>query len=296
MNPIVNRAGKAFRSIRPGAAIFFLSIVACLLLFTLSTTSASSVDQPLPTPSSLEMIKEDFGAVPCKDDDRRDAVKSLFVKMGASSEEIETDKYKDVENLILRKKGTSGETIVLGAHYDKVREGCGAVDNWTGIVTIAHLFKSYKDVTPNKTLVFVAFGKEERGLVGSRAMVEGIQKDQVSRYCGMINIDSLGLSSPQVADNMSTRKLEEAAAGLAKEMKIPFAHASIPGADADSTSFIRGKIPAITIHGLSTDWRSILHSRYDQPAKVKPESVYLGYRLALALLYRVDQGSCDAYR
>ena len=49
---------------------------------------------------------------------------------------------------------------------------------------------------------------------------------------------------------MSSKKLGAFTADLAKEMKIPFGHASIPGADADSSSFIAKKIPALTVHGL----------------------------------------------
>ena len=44
------------------------------------------------------------------------------------------------------------------------------------------------------------------------------------------------------------------------------------------------KIPAVTIHGMSSDWPNILHSSNDQAAKVNSASVYLGYRLALSLV------------
>jgi len=222
--------------------------------------------------------------------------KALFEKMGAPVSDISIDKYKNVENLVIHKQGASQEIIVIGAHYDKVADGCGAVDNWTGIVTLAHLYKSLKDVPLKKTILFVAFGKEEKGLVGSHAMVDAIGKDQVTQYCEMINIDSFGLAAPQVADNMSSKKLGAFTADLAKEMKIPFNHASIEGADADSSSFLGKKIPAITLHGLNNDWTSILHSRNDQATKVNPVSVYLGYRLTLALVVHLDSLSCGEYR
>jgi Zn-dependent M28 family amino/carboxypeptidase len=264
-----------------------------LLLFAPIVSDAQSTDINISTP---EEIKAEFASVPCNNDERLSAVKALFEKMGASPSEIAIEKYKNVENLVIRKPGASQEKIVVGAHYDKVADGCGAVDNWTGIVTIAHLYNSLKDAPLKKTILFVAFGKEEKGLVGSHAMVEAIGKNELAQYCEMVNIDSFGLTAPQVADNMSSKKLEVFTAELAKEMKIPFNHASIPGADADSSSFIARKIPAMTLHGLSNDWRSILHSRNDQPSKIKPESVYLGYRLALALVVRLDSSSCNAYR
>lgn len=245
--------------------------------------------------SSPEQIKEDLNTVPCEDKQRLAAVQALIERDGPSPE-LTVDKYKDVENLVWTRKGESSEKIVIGAHYDKVADGCGALDNWTGVVTLLHLYRSLKDVPLKKTLVFVAFGKEEKGLIGSRAMTNAINKEQAVEYCAMLNIDSLGLGPPQVADNMSSKKLADLAADLAKEMQMPFGHASIPGASSDSVSFIAKKIPAVTIHGLSNEWPMILHSRNDQAAKINPVSVYLGYRLVLSMLVHLDQSPCAAYK
>ena len=272
-----------------------IAIILAHLLFLLAPISSSTQSTEISI-STPEQIKTEFDSVPCKNEERLNAAKALFEKMGAPVSDISIDKYKNVENLVIHKQGASQEIIVIGAHYDKVADGCGAVDNWTGIVTLAHLYKSLKDVPLKKTILFVAFGKEEKGLVGSHAMVDAIGKDQVTQYCEMINIDSFGLAAPQVADNMSSKKLGAFTADLAKEMKIPFNHASIEGADADSSSFLGKKIPAITLHGLNNDWTSILHSRNDQATKVNPVSVYLGYRLTLALVVHLDSLSCGEYR
>ena len=88
----------------------------------------------------------------------------------------------------------------LALIIDKVNTGCGALDNWTGIVALAHVFRALRSVPLKKTILFVGFGKEEEGLVGSHAMVDAIKKDGVSEYCAMINIDSLGLAVPQVME------------------------------------------------------------------------------------------------
>lgn len=268
-------------------------LVALLVLFAPASLSAQQNEIRISTPGQ---IKTEFDSVPCKNEERLGAAKALFEKMGAPASDISIDQYKNVENLVIRKQGVSEEKIIVGAHYDKVSDGCGAIDNWSGVVAIAHLYRSLKDVSLKKTILFVAFGKEEKGLIGSRAMVDAIRKDQVSQYCEMINIDSFGLAVPQVDDNLSSKKLSRVAGDLAKEMKIPFSHASIEGADADSSSFIAKKIPALMLHGLNNEWTSILHSRNDQSSKLNPESVYLGYRLILALVIRLDNSSCDEYR
>jgi Zn-dependent M28 family amino/carboxypeptidase len=246
--------------------------------------------------STPEQIKEEFKTVPCKDSERLDGVKALFEKMGATSSDISMEKYKDVENLMVRLPGDTDEKIVVGAHYDKVADGCGAIDNWTGIVAIAHMYRTLKNYPLKKTLIFVAFGKEEKGLFGSRAMTNAIKKEDVAQYCAMINIDSLGITIPQVPGNMASDKLEKLAVELGKKMDMAISLKSIDGADADSSSFMSKKIPALTIAALPQNWTSILHTSNDKPAKVDAASVYLGYRLALAVLVTVSEASCDAYR
>jgi Iap family predicted aminopeptidase len=271
-------------------------LLLCYFVLTLSVPLAWARPQTANGLSTPDQFKDEFQNVPCKNSDRQAAVLSLFGKMGAPSSDITIDNYKRVENVVVRKKGTAEGLIVVGAHYDKVNEGCGALDNWTGIVTIAHLYRYLKNVPVKKTIVFVAFGREEDGLIGSAAMADDIGKDTAPQYCAMINIDSLGLAVPQVMDNTSSPQLEALTERIAKDMHIGFSHAMINGGDADSSSFLGKKIPALTIHGMTNEWPRILHSSSDQPAKVDPQSVYLGYRLALALVNRLDSAACDAYK
>jgi len=275
------------------------AILPCLILICCSSAFAQEAEGASKLRiSTPEEIRSEFDSVPCKNGDRLKAVIALYEKMGAKAEEITVEKVKGVENVVIRKAAAndSQEKIVIGAHYDKVIAGCGAIDNWTGVVAVAHIYRTVKDLPLKKNVVFVAFGREEEGLVGSSAMAGAIKKEQVAEYCAMINIDSLGLGAPQVADNMSTKKLVDLTESLAKQMNAPFAHGPLAGGDSDSTSFNRKKIPALTIHGLIADWPKILHSNNDQPAKISHDSVYLGYRLALSLLTRVDEAECQSFR
>src|SRR5262245_12259144 len=139
---------------RKDTCSFFILVF--LLLFQPVPAFAQTPDLPI---STVEQIKEDIARVPCENEKRFTAVKSLFEAAGAQESDLMIDKYKDVENLIVTKKGESPQKIVIGAHYDKVMKGCGAVDNWTGIVALVNLYKTLKDVPLKKTLVFIAFGK-----------------------------------------------------------------------------------------------------------------------------------------
>jgi hypothetical protein len=247
--------------------------------------------------STPELIEEDIKAVPCKGNTERLAgVKALFTKMGAPASDISVQKLNNVENVIVRKQGSTPELVVIGAHYDKVSHGCGAVDNWTGIVAIAHIYRTIKDVPLKKSVLFVAFGREEEGLIGSREMVRAIDKDQLGQYCAMINIDSLGLGIPQAETGISSKKLVTRADELAKRMQMPFKQGTIREGDTDSSSFLERKIPAITLHGLSSEWEKVLHTYDDKVSKVNSMGVFMGYRLALGLFGEVENSACDAFR
>ncbi len=271
-----------------------LTLAFLFLLLMLSFSRAES--QPKLTLSTPEQIKEDFSSIPCKNEERISAAELLFKKMGAAASEMSIEKHKGVENLIVKHSGTSPEVIVIGAHYDKADVGCGAVDNWSGIVAMAHIYRAVRQFGTNKNVLFVAFGKEEKGLVGSRAMVNAITKEQASQYCAMINIDSFGLATPFVLENISTKKLVTLADEIANEMKIPFAKVRIAGPTSDSSSFIAKKIPSATLSGLSNELMSVIHTKSDQVEKVNMVSVYLGYRLALGMWSRIESAECGAFK
>lgn len=271
------------------------TLLSLSLLFPL-TVVPRAID-PVPVLSKVEEFRDAFTSVPCKNEERLPAVKALFLKMGAPEADITIEKIKDVENIVLRKQGETDEKIIIGAHYDLAGDGsCGAADNWTGIVAIAHIYKSLKDVKLKKTLLFVGFGKEELGLVGSKAMAKQIKKEDVLQYCAMINVDGIGLATPQSLTNVSSKKLTELAGELAKKIEVPFEPINLANASSDSASFKDKKIPAISIVGMTMDWPKIYHGKNDQAARVNPNYVYFSYRLALLLVATINDNECGAYR
>lgn len=267
---------------------FIAQVIAlCVLathLFAQNTSSAISTQ---------ESLEESVKSVPCKSEERLEGVKNLFIKMGAKPEDVITEKFdKDkISNVVVTKKGKTDEKIIVGAHYDKTSEGCGAVDNWTGISIIAHLYKTLSKFQTNKTFIFVAFDQEEIGLLGSAAMVKNIPKENREQYCSMINFDSFGFTVPFVLQNASSPKLTDLAQKLAKENKFKMVDAMLDG-DSDSSSFKMQKIPAITFSGLDNNWATILHSKNDQIGKINIASVYFGYRFGFAFLAKLDGESC----
>lgn len=270
------------------------TICKILLLFILSPSTLSFGQQTNSVISTKESVEESVKLAPCKNKERFEAVKKLFSQMGAKDDEITIEKFdKDkISNVVVKKKGKSDETIVIGAHYDKTDEGCGAIDNWTGISIIAHLFKTMHLLDTEKSYVFVAFDQEEKGLFGSMAMAKAIPKENLEQYCAMVNFDSFGFSAPFSLRSVSNSKMISFARKLAEERKFKFIDAAIDGAGADSLSFKNRDIPSITFSGLDSSWQSYLHSKNDQIEKINMMSVYLGYRFGLMFIAKLDSAGC----
>jgi putative aminopeptidase FrvX len=266
--------------------------VALAVLFFSSLTFA----QESPTVSTLPEIEQEIKAVPCTSGDRLAAVKKLFMSFGAAEADITSEKIDGSTNFAVTKKGKTPETIIISAHYDKQGVGCGVIDNWTGIVMLAHLFRTYHSVDTDKTFQFVAFDDKERGLAGSKQMAKAIPKDKRVGYCAMVNFDAFGFNYPQVMDNTSSSKLRKPAEDLAKELKMPFGHSMVSEATADSTSFNDIDIPSITFHGMNPDWQKYLHTDKDQLVFVKPSSVFVGYQFMIRYLAKLDTTPCSAFR
>jgi len=271
-------------------------ILLCSAALTFLFASTSFAGQQPGVLSSLDDIANDLKEVPCKRNGRLEEVRAVFMRMGATAPEITTQKFRGAENLVVKLPGLTEDTIILGAHYDFVDEGCGAIDNWSGIVAMSRVYKSVRALEQEKTLLFVAFDNEETGLVGARAMANAIPKEDLIHYCAMINLDSFGMAQPFAMTNTSAASLMKVASDAASAMGVVFQTAPINNADADSSAFLARKIPAITLAGVSANWPTILHSNNDQKEKIDSRQVYLGYRVALALWNRIDQAPCNAFR
>jgi Zn-dependent M28 family amino/carboxypeptidase len=278
--------------IRP--ALFLSARVAALILFALCFGGGFAAGQQ--STSLDEELKADLAAGPCKNSDRLRAVKDLFKRNGAAENDIRVDKLKDLQNVVLSKKGKTDEWVVIGAHYDKVSDGCGIIDNWSGIVILAHLYKAMAATETQKGYLFVAFDREEEGLKGSAAMAKAIPKEERPKYCSMVNLDSFGLGYPVILEHTSSSKMVKLSIDLGKELKVPVTPISPSGTDADSSSFKEKGIPAITLSALSSKWQEYMHTSKDKMENVNVSSVRIGYLFAREYVGRVDAGGCGAFR
>ena len=105
--------------------------------------------------------------------------------------------YNIIATLPGNDKKLKNEYVVIGAHYDSVKNTLGLIhngadDNGSGTSMILELFEKFASENSHKrTLVFIAFGGEELGLLGSKHYVNNPTID-LSKVQLMVNLDMVG--------------------------------------------------------------------------------------------------------
>lgn len=105
--------------------------------------------------------------------------------------------YNIIATLPGKDKILKEEYVVIGGHYDSVHNTLGAIhngadDNASGTSMVLELFEKFAASNSNKrTLVFMAFGGEELGLLGSKYFVNNPTID-LSKVQLMVNLDMVG--------------------------------------------------------------------------------------------------------
>ena len=194
------------------------------------------------------------------------------------------------------------EAIVIGAHYDHVGLGGrlsvtpeareihnGADDNASGTAALMEMARAAMTQRARfpRTLVFVAFAGEERGLLGSAhytttppvamgSTITMLNLDMVGRANGAVDVSGLELSPSLEAD------LRAAADASGDQLRI---RREGPGAGrSDDSSFIERRVPAINFFtGFHTDY----HRPGDDWEKIDARGVGHVAELALELAARL---------
>ena len=126
--------------------------------------------------------------------------------------------YNVIGYLVGNDEKLKDEFVVVGGHYDTTANAPGKInngadDNASGTSMVIELFEKFASTNNHKrTLVFMAFGGEELGLLGSKHFVNNptIDLDKVHL---MVNLDMIGrmednnvqLGGAATAENFSSR-------------------------------------------------------------------------------------------
>jgi Zn-dependent M28 family amino/carboxypeptidase len=168
----------------------------------------------------------------------------------------------------------TNKTIVIGAHYDTVSTTLGADDNASGTTGVLHLADKLKDVKTKHQVIFILFGDEESGMVGSRYYVNN-PVSPLKNIKVMVNMDMIGNLSSSWADSPTIDSVLD-------ELfpRYPFAKSITfrAGERTDSLSFFNKRVPVIWLF-------TGTHNRYHRSTDTPDSLNYAGMTSILKYAY-----------
>jgi Zn-dependent M28 family amino/carboxypeptidase len=187
---------------------------------------------------------------------------------------------------------------VLGAHYDSVPGSPGANDNASGVAALLEAIEAFQKGGPAKrTLCFVAFDLEERGLIGSQHFADHppfpledlalfITCDMLGRSLGDIVNDAVFVLGTEHAPELRAL-VEGQETETEGRLKAGFLGTDLIGTRSDYGPFRARGVPYLFF---STGE----HRDYHKPTDV-PDRIEYGKLTKIArLLYRVTRAAADA--
>lgn len=86
---------------------------------------------------------------------------------------------------------STGEILLLTAHYDSLKNSPGANDNGSGVAVLLEMARLFANIPGDTEIRFIATGSEENGLNGSKNYLATLTEEERSRIIGNINFDTL---------------------------------------------------------------------------------------------------------
>lgn len=262
-----------------------------LLLCSWPGATAQSVQY---NPVSRAVVEARLGKYQGDDQQREATLKLMFTEAGCDSQHLSEQPVKGskLPNVICLLPGSMDKVIIVGAHFDHVKEGDGVVDNWSGASLLPSLYEAVRDEPRKHTYIFIGFTGEEQGEVGSRFYAQHMTKEQVAATDAMVNMDTLGLAPTEVWASHSDKRLTGTLGYVAKKLNVPVIGVNVEQVgSSDSEQFAQRKIPSITIHSLTQEtWNAhILHTSKDKLSAIRLDDYYQTYRLLAAYVALLDQ-------
>lgn len=212
---------------------------------------------------------------------------------------LESDSFK-TQNVVAFFEGADpelkSEIVVIGGHYDHVgaRNDTtiynGADDNASGtagVMAVAKAFANSK-TRPRRSLLFICFAGEEKGLFGARYYTGTEPLFPIEKTVAMLNMDMIGrhdTSAVLVYGGTRSPKLKEilTQANEMVELKLDFDNDQRVGG-SDHVPFFRKDIPYLFFNtGLHKDY----HQPTDTVEKIDAENMARIARLVYACAWQL---------
>ena len=189
-------------------------------------------------------------------------------------------------NVIADRHGASGgdRTVIIGAHYDTVRNTEGASDNGSGVSTVLTIADHIAERDYPFNVRVILFGAEEIGLFGSRHYVGNMSQQQIDSTIAMLNFDAFGsgMTLQMAGDDELAAEVTRIgnAIGIDPGTFSEEPWASIGGA-SDHAPF---RLAGIPILFLISDDLSRINSPADEMRHINPDLLGYAAEIGIAML------------
>ncbi|WP_234734934.1 M20/M25/M40 family metallo-hydrolase [Tellurirhabdus bombi] len=217
---------------------------------------------------------------------------------------VVSDSLRETTNVIGFLDNGAPHTIVIGAHYDHLglgRQGSslekqpegqihnGADDNASGVAGLLELAQYYakNKIKEPYNLLFMAFGAEELGLLGSRFFLNN-PTIPLEKLNFMICMDMIGRYDPSRGVGVGGYGTSDAWPEIFKgvESSIKFFTDRAGNGGSDNAAFYAKQIPVLFFH---TGGHPDYHKPSDDPEKIDAKAEEEILRLEIKLLDRAMQ-------
>lgn len=216
-------------------------------------------------------------------------LKTLFEETGCTGLKEQPVRGSKLPNLICPPSELGKRRILVGAHYDSAG-GDGVIDNWTGAILLPSLAQFMREQNRQHAFEFIGFAAEEKGLLGSKAYLKALSKEEKQQIAAVVTMDSLGLGPTKVWPNSSNKELTSMALSVAASMKLGFAGVNLDTVGStDSMTFHKAGIPVLSLHSVTQETWPLINSSGDVWASLQWTEYYNTHKLVSALLTYLDQ-------
>lgn len=208
------------------------------------------------------------------------------------------DSIRPADNIIGFLNNGAKKTIVIGAHYDHLGHGeldtrdtlnigkihNGADDNASGVAGLLELARHYSSnkVKENFNFLFIAFGAEEWGLLGSKHFTNH-PTIHLADVHWMLNMDMIGRYNPDnglaIIGYGTSTAFEEIFKNLSSDLHYYTSREGKGG--SDQTSFYNKRIPVLFFH---TGGHDDYHKSTDDTERINFEALKSILELEIQIL------------
>ena len=187
---------------------------------------------------------------------------------------VQEENERDSHNVIATLPGTEcpDEEIYFVAHYDSTPYSNGVYDNGAGSAIILEMMRHFIANPPRRSLRFIWFGSEERGLLGSKYYVSA-HESELEKMQLLINVDMagpiLGTDRAFITADVSLQHMVDY---LGAEIGFPI-HTVQDVYSSDSTPFADKGVPAISFARFGASGAAPGHDRNDLLEHLSAESL-----------------------